>query len=113
MDRTSSGEGYRVVVIGDEETVSLFRLIGYLGHVASASELLDVMIRYISREDVGLIVVTYDLVEENTDKYFELKARLRKPLLIEIPSIRSPWKTGIDYLELFRRAVAGSGAESP
>lgn len=113
MDRTSNGGGYRVVVIGDEETVSLFRLIGYVGHVASASELLDVLSKYVDREDVGLIVVTYDLVEENIDRYFEFKARLRKPLLIEIPSIQNPWKTGIDYLELFRRVVAGGGAESP
>ena len=102
-------ERLSAVVIGDMETVRFFSLIGYEGCVASHEEFLDAVQRYVARDDIGLIVVTYDLLSGNEKEYFKLKMRLRRPLLVEVPSITNPDIGEVDYIELLRLATGTGG----
>lgn len=93
-------------VIGDEDTVLGFSLVGVEGVVVrdadAARQLLD---RSIERQDIGIILITERiaaLIRSEVDNYFY---RTPYPLIIEIPDRLGPIETRISLKEAVQTAV--------
>ena len=97
-----------VVVIGDEDTVTGFRLAGIrevLVHADAAAT--ESYIRDSLQRDVGLVIITDRVAEEVRDILDRLrreKGRV-KPIFVEIPDKRGPLKAEDRLQQLVKRVV--------
>lgn len=96
--------GMRIVVLGDEDTVTGFRMAGVEGHVCDAAAA-----RAKARElgDCAVIITT-ELLGPEVRK--ELKPSGQKgspfPILVEVPDKRGPRAREVDpFSELLKKAV--------
>ncbi|WP_238375153.1 V-type ATP synthase subunit F [Vulcanisaeta thermophila] len=96
----------RAIVIGDEHTVYALRMMGFEGRVLGKNEDLIRVIRELSlEEDVGVIMVTNELTAKFRDEFNKLRMKMRKPLLIEIPTLREVKREEINYLAILRSTL--------
>jgi len=76
-------------VIGDEDTVLGFSLVGVDGQsVSKRAEALEAFDRALQNKDYGIIIITEavsDLIRDTVDKYLFTEAF---PLIVEIPSAK-------------------------
>ncbi len=97
-----------IVVIGDEDTVTGFRLAGVReGLIHTSSAATDAYIRQSLQRDVGLIIITDRAAEEVRDTLDLLrreKGRV-KPIFVEIPDKRGPLRAEDRLQQLVRRVV--------
>ncbi len=95
----------KIYVIGDKYTTNLFRLVGAEGEVLENPELLPDKINEIKkREDVDLLLITYDLYNVVREKVEEVLANTKKPVVSIIPSPFSESKP-IDAKSLLMKAL--------
>jgi Archaeal/vacuolar-type H+-ATPase subunit F len=95
----------KIYVIGDKYTTNLYRLLGAEGEVLENSELLPDRINEIrKREDVELLLITYDLYNVVKEKVEEIIAGMKRPLVSIIPSPFSESKP-IDTKSLLMKAL--------
>uniref|UniRef100_A0A7J3ZIY0 V-type ATP synthase subunit F n=1 Tax=Fervidicoccus fontis TaxID=683846 RepID=A0A7J3ZIY0_9CREN len=94
----------KVLVIGDEETVTACRLIGCEGIVASDPD--DLLLKLESnavREDVAVILVARDLAEPVSDEINRVISRSKK-IISFLPTSKSKGKP-LNMRELMLRAL--------
>jgi len=86
----------KIAVIGDTDTVLAFRLAGLEGRVARSGAELPPLIDQLRREDIGLMLITEALVEENRELVEKILLEPGGPLILDIPDFREPMtrKTG-------------------
>ncbi|MGI6460234.1 MAG: V-type ATP synthase subunit F [Candidatus Hydrogenedentales bacterium] len=93
-------------VIGDDQTVLGFRLVGVEGRVASGrDQMLAALNEALGRREIGLIVVSERLAGEIRD---EIDARLSDagfPLILEVPDAQGPLPGQPGLAEIVRKAV--------
>ncbi|HOF38647.1 MAG TPA: V-type ATP synthase subunit F [Candidatus Hydrogenedentes bacterium] len=93
-------------VIGDDQTVLGFRLVGVEGRVASGrDQMLAALNEALGRREIGLIVVSERLAVEIRD---EIDARLSDagfPLILEVPDASGPLPDRPGLAEIVRKAV--------
>jgi V/A-type H+-transporting ATPase subunit F len=93
-------------VIGDEQTVLGFRLVGIEGAVAAEREdALSTLEAAVSRKDIGIILVTEAIADRMRD---EVDARLYGmgfPLVLEIPDASGPSPQRPEIEDVVRKAI--------
>ncbi|WP_460173768.1 V-type ATP synthase subunit F [Vulcanisaeta sp. JCM 14467] len=96
----------RAVVLGDEHTVYTFRLLGFEGRVVGESENVLSIIKELSIEEgVGVILITSNLVDSVREDFEKMRMKMRKPLLIEIPSLKEIKLKEVNYLAILRSVL--------
>jgi len=96
----------RAVVIGDEHTVYTLRLMGFEGRVVGERDDVISIIRELSmEEDVGAILVTSELVDRVREDFEKMRMKMRKPVLIEIMSLREARLKEVNYLAILRSVL--------
>ena len=96
----------RAIVLGDEHTVYTFRLLGFEGRVVSENENVLSIIKELSIEEgVGAILITSNLVDRVREDFEKMRMKMRKPLLIEIPSLREIKLKEVNYLAILRSVL--------
>lgn len=84
----------RIIVIGDRDTVTGFRLAGAAGHhVDTPDQARSALDKAIASPDVGLIILTERWAQKMRSEVEAVRKRLM-PLIIEIPDRRGPAETG-------------------
>lgn len=93
-------------VIGDEQTVLGFRLVGIEGKAALEREsALIVLHEAVARRDVGIVLITEAVASKVRD---EVEARLYGlgfPLVLEIPDASGPSPERPEVNDIVRKAV--------
>ncbi|MBN1894913.1 V-type ATP synthase subunit F [bacterium] len=96
----------RFHVIGDEDTVLGFRLVGVEGEVAETpEEILFALKKAFQTDDVGIIIITERLAERvraDVEKYLY---KTTFPLIIEIPDAQGPLEGRGTVRDMIRAAV--------
>ena len=96
-------------VLGDDETVLGFRLVGVQGKVVEGrEETLEALRGAVSDKQIGVVLITEKIAAEVRD---ELEARhfgLGFPLVLEIPDSSGPDPERLDIQEVVRRAIGVS-----
>ena len=96
----------RAVVLGDEHTVYTFRLLGFEGRVVGENENVLSIIKELSIEEgVGVILITSNLVDRVREDFEKMRMKMRKPLLIEIPSLKEIKLKEVNYLAILRSVL--------
>ncbi|WP_054853037.1 MULTISPECIES: V-type ATP synthase subunit F [Vulcanisaeta] len=96
----------RAVVLGDEHTVYTFRLLGFEGRVVGESEnILSVISELSLEEGVGAILITSNLVDRVREDFDKMRMKMRKPMLIEIPSFKEMRFKEVNYLAILRSVL--------
>ena len=97
----------KVVVIGDEHTVYLFKLLGFDGQVVhSGKEALKIVENFAREEvDISTVIITSELVEDVREEFNKLRLKLRKPTIFEIPSLKEVKFKEINYLAILRSVL--------
>ncbi|MGC8606660.1 MAG: V-type ATP synthase subunit F [Vulcanisaeta sp.] len=96
----------RAVVLGDEHTVYTFRLLGFEGRVVNENENVISIIKELSLEEsVGALLITSDLVDRVREDFDKMRMKMRKPMLIEIPSLREMKLKEVNYLAILRSVL--------
>jgi V/A-type H+-transporting ATPase subunit F len=99
-------EKVRAVVLGDEHTVYTFRLLGFEGRVVNENENVISIIKELSLEEsVGALLITSDLVDRVREDFDKMRMKMRKPMLIEIPSLREMKLKEVNYLAILRSVL--------
>ncbi|MGC9179146.1 MAG: V-type ATP synthase subunit F [Vulcanisaeta sp.] len=99
-------ENVRAVVLGDEHTVYTFRLLGFEGRVVNENENVISIIKELSLEEsVGALLITSDLVDRVREDFDKMRMKMRKPMLIEIPSLREMKLKEVNYLAILRSVL--------
>ncbi|GAB6947942.1 V-type ATP synthase subunit F [Vulcanisaeta sp. JCM 16161] len=96
----------RAIVLGDEHTVYTFKLLGFEGRVVSESENVLSIIKELSIEEgVGAILITSNLVDRVREDFEKMRMKMRKPMLIEIPSLKEMKFKEVNYLAILRSVL--------
>ena len=96
----------RAIVLGDEHTVYTFRLLGFEGRVVNENENVLSIIKELSIEEgVGVILITSNLVDRVREDFEKMRMKMRKPLLIEVPSLREMKLKEVNYLAILRSVL--------
>ncbi len=96
----------KVLVLGDKYTIYTFRLLGFEGMIVEkGEELLKLLDELREREDLGVILVTSDIVNQVRDAFNRIRLKTTKPLIMEIPSLREVKFEAVDYLGILRAAL--------
>ncbi len=96
----------KAVVVGDEHTVYTFRLLGFEGRVVKENENpLYVIKELCADEDVGVVIVTDNLVEKIRDEFNRMRMKLKRPILVEIPSLKEVKLREVNYLAILRSVL--------
>lgn len=81
----------KIHVVGNEETVQLFGLLGIDGTILKKSE--DFVKEFkdlVTQTTIGMIIVALDLPEENIDFLVDFKLNTRRPFVFYLPDIFQP-----------------------
>jgi len=96
----------KVVIIGDKYTVHSLRLLGFPGYIVEKGvEALKLIKELSEEEEIGMILVTSDLVSEVRDEFNRLRLTTKKQIIMEIPSLKEVKYVPINYLEILRTAL--------
>ncbi len=94
-------------VIGDEDTVLGFSLVGVIGQVACDKDSVEKAFDYaLKRENTGIIIITISAANLIRDKVNQYMFSDEFPLLVEIPDSKHPH--GENLRELAQKAIGVS-----
>jgi V/A-type H+-transporting ATPase subunit F len=95
-----------MVVIGNQDAVWGFALVGVRGEVVTtAEELNQALDTAMASEDLGVVLVTQDVADLARERVDMLRARSMRPLLVEIPGPEGPPSDRPDIREIIQRTV--------
>ncbi|NPA99752.1 MAG: ATPase V [Crenarchaeota archaeon] len=96
----------KVLIVGDKYTVYTFRLLGFDGVIAEkADEVMKILEDVKDRDDIGVVLVTSNLVNQIRDYFNRLRLKLTKKIIMEIPTLREVKYEAVDYLSILRSAL--------
>lgn len=96
----------KVIVVGDEKTVTALRLLGIEGYVVkSPSDAMKLIDSYLNDPDTAGIFITSSIMDNIREQVNKIKERRRMPLLMEFPSLEGTEYRPIDYLKTLRTAL--------
>jgi len=104
MEDIGGGE-MKIVAIGDEDTVTLFRFLGIKGYIADEN-LRKSFQDIVSHEDIAVVIVTEKVADEIMDEITYIKLQRDLPIIVEIPDKKGKIKKREDSIaRLIKRAV--------
>ncbi len=104
MEDIGGGE-MKIVAIGDEDTVTLFRFLGIEGYIADEN-LQKNFQDIVSREDIAVVIVTEKVADEIMDEITYIKLQKDLPIIVEIPDKKGKREDREDSIgRLIKRAV--------
>ena len=80
----------KIFVIADPMTVLAFALAGIRGQVVHSADEVTPLLRSIDRKDVGLVLITETLAENNRETIEQLLLERTGLLIVEIPDTKGP-----------------------
>ena len=96
----------KVLVIGNQEAVLGFSLVGVEGRVAvTAGDVSRTLDEALAMKEIGIIVVTQDLARLIQPRMDQLKLRSTIPLVVEIPGPKGPPPGEPSLGEIVLRAI--------
>jgi V/A-type H+-transporting ATPase subunit F len=96
----------KILVIGHQEAVLGFSLVGVEGRVAvTAGDVSRTLDEGLAMKGIGIILVTQDLARLIEPKMDQLKLRSTIPLVIEIPGPKGPPPDEPSLSEIVLRAI--------
>ena len=95
----------RVIVLGDEDTVNAFRLIGFEGYVVDSKSLAPRIKELVNMDDVAAILVTSSVSGEAGQEFINLRTRIRKPLILEVPALGNGENKEVNYMAILRSVL--------
>ncbi|WP_291999312.1 V-type ATP synthase subunit F [Caldivirga sp.] len=95
----------RVIVLGDEDTVNAFRLIGFEGYVVDSRSLVPRIKELLGMDDVAAILVTSSVSSEAGQEFINLRTRIRKPLILEVPALSNTEHREVNYMAILRSVL--------
>jgi V/A-type H+-transporting ATPase subunit F len=96
----------KMLVIGHNEAVLGFSLVGVHGQAVTTAEQADQALdEALSASDVGIILVTEDVAELIQARMDQLKLRSTIPIVVEIPGPDGPRPDRPTLSEVIKRAV--------
>ena len=99
-------EGMQIAVIGDADTVALFKLAGVSRAVVADDDIAAQFDSLVSEEDVGVIIVTERIAQSIMKKITQIKLQKELPVIIEVPDKQGELEGREDSMDqLIRRAV--------
>lgn len=98
----------RAIVLGDLRTVVMFKLMGFEGEqVEDRDALLRRLGELVEDRTVSAIFITTAVSRLAKREIASLRGKLRRPLIVELPSIEDGQVEEVDYLQLVRQAIGG------
>lgn len=98
---------HKLVVVTDSESAIGFRLAGVDAFEASSAQEAKGLIQsLISKGDTGIIAISEDILSSLDEKYRDTLERMRKPIIISMPS-RSKGMDKKSYIERLLRKALG------
>ena len=99
-------EGMQIAVIGDADTVALFKLAGVSRAVVADDDIAAQFDSLVAEEDVGVIIVTERIAQSIMKKITQIKLQKELPVIIEVPDKQGELEGREDSMDqLIRRAV--------
>ena len=96
----------KVLVIGHQEAVLGFSLVGVEGQVvSSAAEVNQALDKALSMTEIGIILVTQEVAKLIMPRMDQLKLRSTIPLVIEVPGPKGPPPGEPSLSEIVLRAI--------
>ena len=98
----------RYYVLGDEETVTGFRLAGVHGEVAEAADaarLRETFQRLVGNPNIGILIITERLAEQLGETLDNHRVRLSTPLVVEVPDREGPLEGKRTLIEMITEAI--------
>jgi V/A-type H+/Na+-transporting ATPase subunit F len=96
----------KVLVIGNQQAVLGFSLVGVHGEVAdTAAEVNQALDTALANRDVGIVLVTEDVARLIVARMDQLKLRSTVPLVVEIPGPEGVSPDQPSLSEVVRRAI--------
>jgi V/A-type H+-transporting ATPase subunit F len=96
-------------VIGDNETVLGFRLVGVSGRVVeNRDEALSALAGVVGNKEIGVVLITEKVAAEIRDEVEARHYGLGFPLVLEIPDSSGPDPERPEIEEIVRRAIGVS-----
>lgn len=92
-------------MLGDEDTVNAFRLIGFEGYVVGPKELMVKLKELINEQDVVAILVSSSISSTLGQEFLNIRSRTRKPIIMEVPSIVGGSYREVNYMVLLRSTL--------
>ncbi len=98
--------GQKIYVIGSDDTVILFGLIGIKGTVVKdPPELLAMFKELVKNPSLGMIIITLDLPQNIIEYLIEFKINNKRPFVYYLPNIFQP---NIEKNDLFLNQIIKS-----
>lgn len=95
----------KIAVLGDEDTVTLFRFLGAESYVANENFKKNFQ-NIVSREDIAVLIVTEKVADTLMDEITYIKLQKDLPIIVEIPDKKGKIKEREDSIgRLIKRAV--------
>lgn len=83
-----------------------FRLAGVEGVVVDTKDSLTKHLNNcINDSEIGIVLITKKLVDLDRDRIYDLKLKMSKPLIVEIPSPDSPFQLTNSITKYIRDAI--------
>jgi len=97
------------VVLGDRYTVLLFRFLGFEGEVVEdRARVIRRLRELVEGGGLDAVMVAESLVDDQVRRVMdELRARYRKPVIVEIPSVAIGTIREMDFMRLLRQVIGG------
>jgi len=94
------------IVVGDEYTVALFKLLGFEGRVIEdPHSALDFIKKALQNYDV--IFLTSTLAKALRRELDDLRMANPRKLLVEVPSVKEGMEREVNYLQIVRQVLGG------
>jgi vacuolar-type H+-ATPase subunit F/Vma7 len=99
----------KVVVIGSAGAVWGFALAGVAGQIVETQDELEATLEaMLERSDIGVILVTSDVVDLARERIEAIMARSEVPLLVEIPGPAGSSPNRLSIRDLLRRTTGAN-----
>ena len=96
----------KIRIVGDSFTVDTFRLIGIQGVVVENEEEAKAHIeKYLSTDDVGIILVSQTLADQLGDAFERYMTRRSLPLILSLPDRITPGKGAENLATLIESSI--------
>lgn len=95
-----------MLVIGSQDAVWGFALAGVRGQIVETrAELIEALDAAVSRQDLGIVLVSDDVAHLARERVDTLKVRSTVPLVIEIPGPAGPSPDRPPLSEMIRKTI--------
>lgn len=102
-------EDQQIHIIGNEDTVLLFGLLGIEGTVIKKDDnFLEIFKTLLNKREIGILIISMNLPAEILEYLIDLKLNSKKPLIHFLPNV---FQEGIENDYIFRNKIFDSIGE--